>query len=332
MQVPAFTKYKPGPIAEMAVRLYADASQKPFPSAWAKYPAEAEGLISVLMRGAPFTMPGKVSIDPVAAPDGWRVVVGFSGGKDSAAATLKLAADGLKPVLFHVKGVNRAYPNEWQAAEKVAALLGFPLLMLDLKLKGDTPYIENPAKNQFILGCMVDYGARHGIANYSQGGMAVDSCADLNFEAGFSDGHEMFDAATGLFGALLDGYRYRAVIKNDSDSLMTIARKKPAVISAMQSCMMPLRYKGSLAKANEKKFGIRLMPGRCGSCYKCASEYLHLTLAGLLKNSPSFAEHCVDVMVKAMPTIYGPGRYSRRDAILAFIDISLLPGAERLCY
>jgi hypothetical protein len=45
-------------------------------------------------------------------PDDKRVLVAFSGGKDSTAAVIKLLDKGYTPILFHVRKINRSYYNE----------------------------------------------------------------------------------------------------------------------------------------------------------------------------------------------------------------------------
>ena len=330
MQTITFPKYQPGQVGKLAVRLYRDASINPLFSIWSGYPQEAEDIIACLMRGAQYRMDRLQVLKAAKVTDNSRAIVGFSGGKDSTAVALKLKAEGITPLLFHVKGINPAYPGERQAAENVAASIGAKMLVLEVKRSGKCAHIENPAKNQVILGFMVDYGQRHGIGIYGQGGTADEECGYINFSAGYSDGREMFWAADRLYGAALDGYTYRhGMLKNDTDSLLTLLQHSPGTIGAIQSCMMPVRYKGQLIKRNTAKHGVKLLPGRCGSCYKCALEYLHYSLAGFLPWSDGFAEHCVRVIHNSWQTTRGAGVYPVAE-VLEYFDLSLLPQAANL--
>lgn len=331
MQLIKFAKYQPGEVARFAVRLFADCSTDPLPTVWANYPVEAFGLIKQLKRGADFNLFERPFADQIKARDFSCALVGFSGGKDSTAAALKLRAKGFNPILFHVKGINQSYPGERRAAEKVAVAIGAKLIVLDLKLSGKSAYFENPAKNQVILGFMVDYGRQKGIANYAQGGANEDSCADLNFVAGYSDGREMYQAADKVFQAALDGYRFwHGLLENDTDSLLTLLSYAPGVLQVMQSCMMPVRYKGNLTKGNENKYGVKLLPGRCGSCYKCASEWLHLALSNFVPWSDSFALHSMNILNKGLQVVRGAGVYSFDDLMTMFFDLNRLPAAAKL--
>jgi hypothetical protein len=326
-----FPKYQAGAIANTAASLFQHASNKPQPSQWVGFPREARDLIACLMRGRPFDMARAWTPDPIRARDDGRVVVGCSGGKDSVAAALKLQAQGMSPTLFHVRGINRSFPDEWKAAQRVSESLGMPLAIVGVQQKGVSHYTENPAKNQTILGLMTDYGARSGIAAYGQGNMTDHPCSLLNFDSGWSDGLEMYDGARKLYGSMLEGFRYVSTVKNDTDSILTIAKLKPSAFQALQSCFMPLRYKGKLRETNERKFGISLLPGRCGSCRKCGSEYLHLYLLGLAPWNEAFAEHSIKVMQKHMHFIFGAGReYTRAETLRGFIDMTRLPAAARL--
>lgn len=332
MQIIKFAKYQPGEVARLAVRLFADCSTNPLPTVWDGYPYLAIGMIECLMRGVPVILKQRTFEEKVKATNFSDAIVGFSGGKDSTAAALKLRVKGFDPILFHVKGINPSYPGERQAASKVAeAIRAKKLVVLDLKLSGKSDYIENPAKNQVILGLMVDYGRKYGIANYAQGGAAKDSCSDLNFVAGYSDGREMYNASDKLFQAALDGYRFHhGLLENDTDSLLTLLEHAPQVLPVMQSCMMPVRYKGNLTKGNEKKYGVTLLPGRCGSCYKCASEWLHLALSNFVPWSDSFAIHSMNVLTKGLQTVRGAGVYSFDDLMTMFFDLNRLPAANIL--
>lgn len=334
MQRIKFKTYQPGALGKVVVNLFQDCSTNPLPYQWRGYPLEAGDLISTLMRGKPHTLAQcNLAMQPIGQPKEGdeRVVVGFSGGKDSAAAALKLAGQGFAPTLFHVRGLNRAYPGEADAATAVARALGFKLAILNLTLSGKSAWIENPAKNQFILGMMGDYGWRQGIAHYCQGNLSEDHATDTDFGAGFSDAVEMYRAADTLMGAAIPGYAYHhGLLKNDSDSLTTILKLNPGILPSIQSCMTGPRFRGKLHQTNEAKFKVKLLPERCGSCYKCGVEWLHMALLGESRWIEGFAEHSVAQLMKWEERVRGKGNFTRRQAVTDFIDSGIVPGVDRL--
>lgn len=328
MSTTSFVGFKPGWLSCTFRALLDACSAKPLPAKLRGIPLELEPLLRVLYRGQ---LPEIVAPSPMQslpqATDDSRALVGFSGGKDSLAAALRLRRMGLEVTLLYMKGINRAYPHEEAAAVELAVALGFPLRIIQVKQAGRCAYIENPVKNQFILAVMLDYGLRSGTRNYCQGGLACDHADELNFEAGYSDAEEMFRAAAEFFQLAAPGFTYHlGLLQNDTDALLEVLQTAPEALPLISSCMMTARFKAKLAHGNERKYGLRLMPGRCGSCYKCASEYLHMALAGAAPMNRPYANHCVEVMQKALQQTIGTGRrYSRAEALGEFIDPSRLP-------
>ena len=57
-----------------------------------------------------------------------KVVLAFSGGKDSVAHAAFLKDYTMNPILYYVKGVNRSYPNERNVAIDISEMLHCSLL------------------------------------------------------------------------------------------------------------------------------------------------------------------------------------------------------------
>jgi tRNA(Ile)-lysidine synthase TilS/MesJ len=90
-------------------------------------------------------------------------VVLFSGGKDSVAVA-KLCKEKYKKVyLYHVKGLNRAYPSEYENAEKIAEYLDLPLIIDQVKYSGKNEYRISPLKNQITGALALNYCIQHNI-------------------------------------------------------------------------------------------------------------------------------------------------------------------------
>jgi hypothetical protein len=322
------TGCRPGSATQRMSRLYHDCSTENLAKDWSIYPVELEGLITAILRGCKrqvnFSPQGNLFCGVPATPRPNEVIVGFSGGKDATAATLKLLARGKRPVLYYVGGINRAYPGERQACADIANALGLELIVQEVRVTGKQDWVENPIKNQYILALMVDYGARVGITEFCQGNLMCDTVETQAFGSGFSDSYEMFDACTPFFQKILPGYCYhQGLLKNDTDSLLTVYKYAPNLFPLIHSCMTPIRYHKPLRRRNNEKYGVTLMPHECGSCYKCCLKWLHFNRAS---ENPAFTEHCYTILITSLERILGPGNYSAEIIDKHFIDRDLFEG------
>lgn len=321
-----FEGFKAGPFSGAFASLYDQVSTDPLPHTLQGVPQGLEPFVLTMYRGAMPRMVARQDAKPgLMLPNNGGALVGYSGGKDSLAAALRLRAQGFKVRLLFIKGINKSYPGEEQAAAATARAAGFHLYGVKVVQSGKMDYIENPMKNQFIMAIMADFALRagNGWAVHAQGGLSCDVVATQAFGSGFSDALEMFAAAGEFFARQVRGYSFKAgLLANDTDSILTILDSDPGLFMHLQSCMLPLRYKPTTRRANERKFGAALLlPGRCGSCYKCAAEYLHLASFGMLPKHAGYAAHCIGVMQKALEAKITTGkRYSREEAVAEFVD------------
>lgn len=227
-----------------------------------------------------------------------RVLCAFSGGKDSVADVLLLKSLGYKPILFFVKGVNRSYPQELETSKILAEYLGMELIVYSTKISGKCDFVENPTKNQFILALMVDYGVKLGISNYSFGAFIEDEIEIMSSDYMLSDAKEMFDTIEGFYSHYINGFQLLNFLHNEAESYYIICNYDKKILDYTYSCMTPLRYKQNLIKNNERKYGIKLITNRCGSCHKCAIEAIVLSKMGVIEYSDQFLKHCEEVLEK----------------------------------
>jgi len=310
---------KTGHVFEGMSRLFNLASKKPLPSGGRAMSAKGtEKLLQTIYD--PFTQKENISLSPI--PGNAKVVVGASGGKDGLAVLIKLVCHKPQHVeLFHVLGINRAYPDEHLSVMAIANEFNVPVVYRHVKVAGQSDYIENPTKNQLILALMVEYGMSKGFHTYTQGNLLCDTTKEQDISSGYSDSWEMYDAATQYFRLHQPDYQYLHLLKNDSDSLKTIIDYDPGLLKLVRSCMTPLRYRESLRKKNISKYGVDLMPNRCGSCYKCGSEFLHLVAFGFrpAKDIRPFAEHSIEMIVKGLEKTFGRS-VTKREAVGNFLN------------
>ena len=228
-----------------------------------------------------------------------RVVCGFSGGKDSVANALMLKELGYKPTLFFVKGINRSYPQELDYAKRLADRLDMELVIYTIKVSGKCDFFENPTKDQFILATMVDYGLKYNIPNYSFGTYYESELQNMSETYMMSDAAIMFWNALKFYKHFIPEMDIPIFLENECDAWYEICKYDSSLLLDTYSCMTPLRYRDKLIKQAENKYGIKSLPGRCPSCYKCCNEYATFNAFGLIKDYPEdFIKHCEDVCVK----------------------------------
>lgn len=290
--------------SKILARLYMETSDG-FGTTYRGYPKPLEPLIQVASgHRTILTTPAPVRRFEVR--DTTRAVIGFSGGKDSLAAAIKMRGMGAEPVLFHVAGLNRAYPQEQVAVARLAALLDAEYVIFKIRNSGTTATAEHPLKNQLILSFMVDFGIKNGgIAVYANGNFLSEKAANSSRHFNFTDAIEMQAAANQFFSSCVDGYAGRdAILYAESESMKIVNEHLPAAFESLESCMTGLRYKANIRAANTRKFPkVPLLRGRCGSCYKCASEYLHLVSFGLYPEVEGYVNHCLNIMRAWVPKL-----------------------------
>lgn len=313
--------YQAGPVGRFATKLFTLAGHNPLPATAHPMPANAGPIIRELYQGTPPA--GSASGEPVRVTvetEPRIAFVGFSGGKDSTAVAIKMIQAGYRVTLFYVKGINPAYPEEQKAAEATATALGCRLAVMRVKL-GRQEWLESPAKNQVILGLMIDAGIKTaGAGTYAMGVMYTEEARDVAFDSGYSDAIEMQRAAKEVYETMAPGIDIQTeLLKNEADSYRTILGHNPALIGTIQSCMTPIRFRGVHHKRNRAKFGAAIQDNRCGSCYKCAQEILILDALGALPVSADARKHAEDLLVKHAYKTIGPhARSMTRDQVISY--------------
>ena len=70
---------------------------------------------------------------------------------------------GYNIYLYHLRNINKAYPKEYENAEKIAAELGLVLYIEEITLSGNHIYTEHPMKNMMIANAALHFGIRNNI-------------------------------------------------------------------------------------------------------------------------------------------------------------------------
>ena len=314
--------FAPGAMSRLFERFYSLASDNPLPSDVGSIPGAALALFQRLYAGREFgcTMTDNPAPAPGRADDG-RTLLAFSGGKNSTAAALKLRALGRRPIPVFVRGLNRAYPNEHVAAARVCGRLGLPLRVVEVAQSGKSGFAENPIKNLFAWVILADIGAAEGIGDFAFGCLADDSDEWLNRDYGLSDAREMFAAALPLIRCAIPGATYRAdLLRNETDSFVTIIARQRSLLNDILSCIMPYRFRNVHRTRVIGKFGVSLLPGRCGACYKCANESLHLHALDVIRQPAAYLRYCVGILRRDSGVVGARPAADDPEALRLFID------------
>jgi 7-cyano-7-deazaguanine synthase in queuosine biosynthesis len=205
-----------------------------------------------------------------------RLLLLFSGGKDSTAAGILAARRGFDVHAAYVRRINRSYPNEEGYARRAADLLGWPFTAVDVAAKLPKPIGESVVKNQYALSLALsalDYvpGAV-GTGDYSS-----DDCHVTTWYSDMQASYRLF--APALASATHMRTRYVELLQDDLEPLLVWWRETaPAVKACATSCMMPERHKPQHRRRNLEK-GVPLFSEYdCGSCEKCLLRAVLLTL------------------------------------------------------
>lgn len=263
-----------------------------------------EDLITLLYKVHGFESPNidvahyNVLYDSTPPTHKSTILLGFSGGLDSAYNALKLRDEGYEVLLFHINNLNKAYPKEDEFAQYFAINQNFKYITLDAYHLHKEHYIDNPLKNQLILASMIDYGILHNINIYALGADTNTHIEDAHIGMTVTDSVEVNQ----LFWKGVKKYLPNAELKLIPNDIKKYNRLKYILeyhndaLNDVYSCITPHRFNNMLHNNNEAKYNIKLLDGRCGSCYKCCMEIILLTELGYYNKDEKLLNHCWKIL------------------------------------
>lgn len=225
------------------------------------------------------------------------VVLCFSGGKDSIATLQKLQAQGYNVYLYYLRGVNAVYDEQYRVID-LAKEFDCEYFIDEVSLSGYHDWIEHPMKNMIIANYAIQYGIRHGIGTKIAFGNYLDSTLEVdNFAFCGGDDIEMWRAYEKIIQRIIPDFHIILCLNNLGETLDVVC-KDSKLLNLSQSCI----GRAGLRKYNqnriEKKYGIILPRNRCGTCYKCAVEYVYMADHKLTEYQPDYYKHCIALLAK----------------------------------
>lgn len=291
-----------GPITRLMRDVYIDFSRKDLPDKVSYPEGLTDYLDTIFYAFGKETYdfePKRISLPEYTLdPHDPRCVCAFSGGKDSLANLILLKKYGYEPIPFFVKGINYQYASEYEVARELCKAINMELVEKKVSVRGKCEFPENPVKDQFIMAMMLDYGLPKGISNYSFGTYIDTPLEDVSKEYMLSDSSEMFTDFQTFVNKHYPEVDFPIFLNDGCEAYRIICDTNVDLVFKTQSCMSPARYRQNYIRQAEKKYGIKLPPNRCPSCYKCCTEAIYLHEFGVLNYPDSFIEHCKEVVKK----------------------------------
>ena len=229
-----------------------------------------------------------------------KMILAFSGGKDSIASALKFRDAGYDVYLYHMKKVNRSFSDEWECAKECAEILDMPIFFDEIGYSGSHMWMEHPMKNMIIANGALSYGIREGITtNIAFGNYTTSLLIDNPFDRCAGDCMDMWECYEPIIQRILPDFKIHCNLDNVGETL-EIVLKHPKLYEHSHSCLCrhSLRpYRNNWVK---EKFGVTLPKLRCGSCYKCAMEYIYMADHDLAEFNEAYYKYCLNQLLKVM--------------------------------
>ena len=236
------------------------------------------------------------TITHINVPETNNMIVCISGGKDSVALVKYYIDKGYNVYLYHMHGINKVYPDEADAVSRVAEYFNLPLFVDNIVLSGTQDFVEHPMKNYIIANGAIHYAIREHLGiNIAFGNFNESYLEDNDFNVCAGDCMDMWYAYEKIVRRYLPEFTMNVPFKTNQDTI-DILKDDMKLLELCVSCMSPYRFRDYWKKRTEKKYGVQLMPNRCGCCWKCCAEYITYTDLGLLEFDLPYYLHCVEIL------------------------------------
>lgn len=229
-----------------------------------------------------------------------EVIVCLSGGKDSVATVMHYLDLGFNVYLYHLHGINKVYYDEFESVKEIAKYLNLPYIIDECSLSGTHNFVEHPLKNYIIANGALNWALNSNIApNIAFGNFSKSRIEDVQFDVCGGDCIDMWLAYNKIISRIIPGFCIKVPLYTQKDTY-DILSKDPEILKYCQSCISPYRFKNHWRERTEKKYGIKLMPHRCGCCWKDCQEAITFMDMKLISYNEAYYEHCLEVLGKTL--------------------------------
>lgn len=233
--------------------------------------------------------------DPLPKYNLKNIIVLFSGGKDSTATAIHYKNRGWNVYLYHLRGVNKEYPNEFESAKSIAEQLDLPLYVDTVYLSGKKSYVEHPMKNIIIATMALQYGILNNIGiKIACGNYRYDYADKSDFHINGADKIDTWHSYEHIIQTIIPKFNVHVPLRNYLDTI-NLMLEQPELIKFTSSCMMPHRFRAYKRDYVQNKHGIQLMTNRCGCCVKCCREYIYLVDFDVIELDESYYTYCLQI-------------------------------------
>ena len=264
---------------------------------------------------------------PTTLTKGDKVVLCFSGGRDSIVSLMKYQAEGHDVILYHLHGVNASQSDEQRVAEECAKYFDVPIITDTVSYHGHNVYMEHPMKNMVIATGALNYSLSHGIGyNIAFGNYTDTYLSDIPFHVCASDCADMWQAYADVLQPDLPDFGIALNIKNLGETMDRICGNDELLnMSISCLCRHSLRdYRRAWVK---DKFGVVLPLHRCGSCAKCTAEYIYRADHGYTPMSEEYYRYCMEQLYKV--TLRGEADFEQKQSLADVFETFLFYPVEQ---
>lgn len=234
-----------------------------------------------------------------------NIIVCFSGGKDSVTTALYYKKLKYNVILYHVKGLNRTYHDEIEACEKLANQLELPLIIETVSYSGNHDYAEHPMKNMILASMALNFGIKNDIGTkIAVGDFRNQHIQNSSFDYDVGDTRELWVCFERIVRRAVPRFKMYISLEDNEVAYNTLA-ERPELLENTISCVGPYRYREYLRKNHIKKYGVKLLEHRCGSCAKCAFEYIWFTDHDVFEYNEGYYKHCIEILRKTLKADLG---------------------------
>lgn len=226
-----------------------------------------------------------------------KIIVCFSGGKDSLTTAEHYKKLGYRVILYHLRGVNKTYTDEWKVAEKFAIDNNYEIVIEQISYSGEHYWIEHPMKNMIIADRALAYGIRNEITTkIAFGNFRTSKLADVPFDVCGGDCMDMWEIYENIVRTILPNFKIYVPNLNYQTSYNYLMNNKDKLKYTI-SCITPVRFRELFRNRTLKNYPkISLYDNRCGCCWKCAVEYIWFVDHNVFEYDEDYYLHCIEIL------------------------------------